>query len=72
MTVSIELWLFSETFTVRTRREFAKTPAPAARRASGGDRAALAAPGAPAHHFGAMCTQQDWNTYCAAFAPVGA
>ncbi|MFD7659122.1 hypothetical protein ACFV4N_34520 [Actinosynnema sp. NPDC059797] len=73
VTVSIELWLFSETFTVRTRREFAKTPAPAARRAPGGDRTALAAaPGAPAHPFGATCTQQDWNTYCAAFAPVGA
>ncbi|MEU7478343.1 hypothetical protein AB0A63_20325 [Lentzea sp. NPDC042327] len=67
ITVSIELWLFSETFTVRTRREFAKTPAPSARRA-----ALAAAPELPAHPFGAAFTQQDWAGYCAAFAPVGA
>ncbi|QFZ20304.1 hypothetical protein [Saccharothrix syringae] len=68
VTVSIEVWLFSETFTVRTRRELAKTAAPAA-----GARAALAAaPEVPAHPFGAAFTQQDWTDYCAAFAPVGA
>ncbi|GAA3464270.1 twin-arginine translocation signal domain-containing protein [Saccharothrix longispora] len=73
VTVSIEVWLFSETFTVRTRRELAKTAAPAARGTSGRDRAALAAaPEVPSHPFGAAFTQQDWTEYCAAFAPVGA
>lgn len=73
VSVSIETWFYSETFTVRTRRELSKTSAPAAGRAAGGDRAALAAaPAVPAHPFGAAFTQQDWASYCAAFAPVGA
>lgn len=73
VTVSVELWLFSETFTFRTRREFSATPAPSASRSVGGDRLALAAaPTMPAHPFGAAFTQQDWAGYCAAFAPVGA
>ncbi|HUQ56501.1 hypothetical protein [Lentzea sp.] len=70
VTVSFELFFFSETRTFRTQREFAKTPPPSASRSS---RLALAAaPAVPAHPFGAAFTQQDWAGYCAAFAPVGA
>ncbi|SDO57839.1 hypothetical protein [Lentzea jiangxiensis] len=72
VTVSVECFFVSETYTLRTQREFSVSPPPSASRSAGGDRLALAAPTMPAHPFGAAFTQQDWAGYCAAFAPLGA
>ncbi|MET7782850.1 hypothetical protein ABZT28_45320 [Streptomyces sp. NPDC005388] len=75
VTISIDLCFFETSVSFSMRRELAggssaTARAGAARKVSGTGRAAIA--GAAAQGFSDAYTQQHWNSYCTAFAPVGA
>ncbi|MFF0598793.1 hypothetical protein [Streptomyces antibioticus] len=74
VTISIHVCLFETSVSFGVRRELAGGGSPStASRVSGkqnGKKSAAA--GAPTQGFSDTYTQQHWNTYCNAFAPVGA
>lgn len=76
VTISIDLCFFDTSVSFSVRRELAGGSSATARAGaagkvmSGTGRAAVA--GAAAQGFSGAYTQQHWNSYCTAFAPVGA
>lgn len=75
VTISIDLCFFDTSVSFSVRRELAGGGSATARAGAGaklsGKRLAAVA-GASAQGFSDAYTQQHWNSYCTAFAPVGA
>ncbi|MET8506318.1 hypothetical protein ABZV60_16900 [Streptomyces sp. NPDC004787] len=75
VTVSIDVAFFSDSVTLHVRKEIAGGATAAQARANsltGAPSRAAIAPASTAFTFGETHTQQTWNQYCNAFAPVGA
>ncbi|MGW3917525.1 hypothetical protein ACWEBX_39560 [Streptomyces sp. NPDC005070] len=73
VTISIDLCLFETSVSFAVRRELAGGSNAAARAQAGRKLSGkAAAASAPTQSFSDAYTQQHWNSYCTAFAPVGA
>lgn len=75
VTISIDLCFFETSVSFSVRRELAGGSSSATALAGTGakfNKRLAAVAGAPAQGFSDAYTQQHWNSYCTAFAPVGA